>query len=270
MKVCQRIRPRALPRIARPRLAGMILTASTICPGTISLQAAPLRMPAQQLASLQTASLPTASLQPAAPQAAAPQAVAPQPASLQATSPQPASLQPTFRQTASRQTGSDPLGPAARSRSSATTAVAVTAGPAPARLPSVPLLLAQGPAVAPTPQTGAAAAAEAGLVTIESDRQQADNSSGVITASGNVRITYPGRRLVATARQAQYFSREGRLVLSGDVDVIDADGQRIRAERLVYRLDSGRLVASPAQGQQVYSRLRLQSGSGSPAPTLLP
>ena len=174
MKVCQRIRPRALPRIARPRLAGMILTASTICLGTISLQAAP---------------------------------------------------QPS---------------------------------------------LAQGPAAAPIAPTAAAAVAVTGLVTIESDRQQADNSSGVITASGNVRITYPERRLVATARQAQYFSREGRLVLSGDVDVIDADGQRIRAERLVYRLDSGRLVASPAQGQQVYSRLRLQSGSGSPAPTLLP
>jgi lipopolysaccharide export system protein LptA len=256
MKVCQRIRPRALPRIARPRLAGMILTASTICPGAISLQAAPLRMPAQQSASLQTVFLQPASLQ-----SVAPQSVAPQPASLQATAPQPASLQ----------TGSDPHGPAARSRPRAT-AAAVTASPALARLPSAPQqgLLAQGPAAAPTPQTGAAAAAGAGLVTIESDRQQADNGSGVITASGNVRITYPERRLVATARQAQYFSREGRLVLSGDVDVIDADGQRIRAERLVYRLDSGRLVASSAQGQQVYSRLRLQSGSGSPAPTLLP
>jgi lipopolysaccharide export system protein LptA len=76
--------------------------------------------------------------------------------------------------------------------------------------------------------------------------------------------------MVATSRQAQYFSREGRLVLSGDVDVIDGDGQRIRAERLVYRLDSERLVALPTQGRQVYSRLRLQSQPGSPAPTLLP
>lgn len=132
-----------------------------------------------------------------------------------------------------------------------------------------PGLSAQAPAaVGPTQPRPSAPAGS--MVTIESDSQQADNRSGVITAIGNVRITYPERGMVATSRQAQYFSREGRLVLSGDVDVIDGDGQRIRAERLVYRLDSERLVALPTQGRQVYSRLRLQSQPGSPAPTLLP
>lgn len=63
--------------------------------------------------------------------------------------------------------------------------------------------------------------------------------------------------MVATSRQAQYFSKEGRLVLSGDVDVIDAQGQHIRAERLVYNLDQERLVAQPIPGQQVRSKLRL-------------
>jgi lipopolysaccharide export system protein LptA len=106
-----------------------------------------------------------------------------------------------------------------------------------------------------------AASADAGLVTIESDTQQADNRTGVVTAIGNVRIQYPDRHMVATSRQAQYFSKEGRLVLTGDVDVIDADGQRIRAERLVYRLDSERLLAEPSNGKQVYSRLRLQNQS---------
>jgi len=103
---------------------------------------------------------------------------------------------------------------------------------------------------------------ESGLVTIESDQQLADNRTGIVTASGNVRITDPQRGLIATARQAQYFSREARLVLSGDVQVIDAQGQRIRAERLVYRLDSERLQAEPSAGRQVVSRLRLQSSPG--------
>ena len=79
--------------------------------------------------------------------------------------------------------------------------------------------------------------------------QQADNRTGVITATGNVRITYPDRRMVATSRQAQYYSKEGRLVLTGDVDVIDEEGQRIRAERIVYRLDSERVVAEPQPGR---------------------
>ena len=77
--------------------------------------------------------------------------------------------------------------------------------------------------------------------------------------------------MVATSRQAQYFSKEGRLVLTGDVDVIDADGQRIRAERLVYRLDSERLLAEPPAGKQVYSRLRLQNkAAATGAKPLLP
>lgn len=106
------------------------------------------------------------------------------------------------------------------------------------------------------------AAASGGMVTIESDQQQADNRTGIVTATGNVRIVYPERGLRATARQVQYFSKEARLVLSGDVDVIDADGQRIRAERLVYRLDSERLQADPGSGRQVVSKLRLQNPSG--------
>ncbi|MEB3242980.1 MAG: LPS export ABC transporter periplasmic protein LptC [Cyanobacteriota bacterium] len=98
-------------------------------------------------------------------------------------------------------------------------------------------------------------------MTIESDTQQADNQTGIITAIGNVKITYPAKGMVATSRQAQYFSKEGRLVLSGDVDVIDADGQRIRAEQLIYNLNQERLTAQPSKGQQVTSKLRLSPAS---------
>jgi len=105
-----------------------------------------------------------------------------------------------------------------------------------------------------------------GLVTIESDLQKADNTTGVVTATGNVRIVYPDQRVVATARQAQYFSREGRVVLSGDVDVVQDTGHSIRAERLVYLVERERIVAEPAPGNQVITRYRLnatqpQSGS---------
>lgn len=98
-----------------------------------------------------------------------------------------------------------------------------------------------------------------GLVTIESDLQKADNSTGVVTATGNVRIVYPDQRVVATARQAQYFSREGRVVLSGDVDVLQEGGHSIRAERLVYLVERERVVAEPALGEQVVSRYRLNA-----------
>lgn len=128
-------------------------------------------------------------------------------------------------------------------------ATVVLAPPTPA---STPLSSSVSPS-----QAAPAISGSQGLVTIESDIQQGDNQTGVVTATGNVKITYPDKGMVATSRQAQYFSKEGRLVLSGDVDVIDAQGQHIRAERLVYNLDQERLVAQPIPGQQVRSKLRL-------------
>jgi lipopolysaccharide export system protein LptA len=94
----------------------------------------------------------------------------------------------------------------------------------------------------------------AGVVSIESDLQRADNLTGIVTASGNVRIVYPDRRVVATARQAQYFSREGRVVLSGDVDVIQTEGPSIQADRITYLVEEQRLMALPPEGGQVLSR----------------
>jgi lipopolysaccharide export system protein LptA len=104
------------------------------------------------------------------------------------------------------------------------------------------------------------------MVTIESDSQKADNVTGIVTATGNVRITYPAKGMVATARQAQYYSKEGKLVLLGDVDVIDSEGQRIRAEKITYRLDNERIVAEPQAGRQVTSRLKIRQ-SAAPAAT---
>ncbi len=101
-------------------------------------------------------------------------------------------------------------------------------------------------------------AAEAGVITIESDLQSADNNTGVITASGNVRLVHADRGLVATSRQAQYFTEEDRIVLSGDVDVIQTDGNLLRADRFTYLLEDGRAIARPLPGQQVFSQWSLQ------------
>jgi len=105
-----------------------------------------------------------------------------------------------------------------------------------------------------------------GLVTIESDLQQADNTTGVVTATGNVRILYPDQRVVATARQAQYFTKEGRVVLSGDVDVIQDDGHAVRAELVTYFVNQERLIAEPPPGQQVVTRYRLNAPAPAPTP----
>ena len=116
------------------------------------------------------------------------------------------------------------------------------------------------------PVSAQTAEAEDSLITIESDTQSADNITGVVTALGNVRIVYPSRGMVATSRQAQYFSREALLVLSGDVDVVQEDGNSIRAERVTYNLDDERALAKPMPGQQVQSTLLLKQSHSSQTP----
>jgi len=126
-----------------------------------------------------------------------------------------------------------------------------------------------------SPATPAAASATPGstspgagpLITVQSDLQQADNTTGVVTATGNVRVLYPEKKLVATARQAQYFTKEGRIVLIGDVDVVQEGGNRLKAQRVTYLVAADRLVADPAQGDQVKSWFRIKRQSAVvPAP----
>ena len=105
-----------------------------------------------------------------------------------------------------------------------------------------------------------------GLITIESDQQAADSVTGVITASGNVRLVHDQRGVVATSRQAQYFTKASRIVLSGDVDVVQRDGNLLKADRVIYLLDEERAIATPLEGAQVFSSWTLKSSEPKPEP----
>lgn len=107
-------------------------------------------------------------------------------------------------------------------------------------------LAASSIALAQTPQQ------QASPITVRSDIQEANSETGVITARGNVHIDYPSRQIQATAAQAQYFSRERRLVLSGNVYVLQ-QGNSMRAETMTYLIDEGRFIATPKNSRQVES-----------------
>ncbi|MFP4133075.1 MAG: LptA/OstA family protein [Halothece sp.] len=89
-------------------------------------------------------------------------------------------------------------------------------------------------------------------MTVTSDVQEANSETGVITARGNVRINYPTQELQATSAQAQYFRSERRLILTGNVDVVQGDNN-IKAEKVTYLLDEGQFVATPKEQEQVQS-----------------
>lgn len=89
-------------------------------------------------------------------------------------------------------------------------------------------------------------------LTLRADVQEANAITGVITARGNVQINYPARQIQATSVQAQYYSREKRIVLQGDVYVLQGSNS-LRGETITYLIEEGRFVALPNNGQQVES-----------------
>ena len=102
------------------------------------------------------------------------------------------------------------------------------------------------------PPTARAQTPKSGAITLKSDIQESNSQTGVITARGNVQINYPARQIQATATQAQYYSRERRLILTGNVYVLQK-GNSLRAEEMTYLIDEGRFIAKPQGDRQVES-----------------
>jgi len=108
-------------------------------------------------------------------------------------------------------------------------------------------------ALAPTAiETATAQSNNGRALTIRAEIQQANANTGVVTAKGNVQLSYPARQIQATADQAQYFSRERRIILTGNVYVLQ-QGNSLRAATITYLIDEGRFVALPQAKQQVES-----------------
>ena len=98
--------------------------------------------------------------------------------------------------------------------------------------------------------TTAQAPAAGQAIRLEANKTEANARTGVVVAQGNVRINYPARQIQATSAQAIYYSKERRIVLSGDVYVLQ-EGNSLRGEQITYLVDEGRFVALPQPNRQV-------------------
>jgi lipopolysaccharide export system protein LptA len=88
-------------------------------------------------------------------------------------------------------------------------------------------------------------------LTIRADVQEANSITGVVTATGNVKMSYPARQIDAVAEQAQYFSKEQRVVLTGNVIVNQEGVNSIKAQTITYLVTEGKFIAAPPNNQQV-------------------
>lgn len=100
-------------------------------------------------------------------------------------------------------------------------------------------------------------------LTIQADTQEANSKTEVVTAKGNVRLNYPSRKVQARANLAQYFIKQKRILLTGNVS-IDQDGNTLVGESVVYLIEEGKFIANPKANQQVRSNYIVpeQGGTG--------
>ncbi len=133
---------------------------------------------------------------------------------------------------------------------------------------ALPLMLALPIALPIATQAPIAQAAPAQTLQLRANTTEANAITGVVVARGNVLITYPARSIEATAAQAIYFSKENKIVLSGNVVVLqDGGGNSLRGDTITYLVKEGRFTATPQEGRQVEATYTIQD---SPAPTPAP
>jgi lipopolysaccharide export system protein LptA len=89
-------------------------------------------------------------------------------------------------------------------------------------------------------------------LTILSNIQEANTKTEIITARGNVRLTYPEKKLQARANTAQYNIKEQQIVLSGNVLVVN-NGSSLQGDTITYLIEEGRFVAKQKPGIPVQS-----------------
>ena len=101
-----------------------------------------------------------------------------------------------------------------------------------------------------------------GLV-IQADTQEANSKSEIVTARGNVRLNYPSKKVRASANLAQYYLKQKRILLTGNV-VINQNGNTLEGESITYLVEEGKFIANPKPNKQVISNYILpdQGGKG--------
>ncbi len=113
-----------------------------------------------------------------------------------------------------------------------------------------------------TPVVQAVQQNQQGLL-IQADIQEANSKTEVVTARGNVRLNYPSRKVQASANLAQYYVKQKRILLTGNV-VINQNGNTLEGESITYLIEEGKFIANPKVKQQVRSNYILpdQGGKG--------
>jgi lipopolysaccharide export system protein LptA len=111
------------------------------------------------------------------------------------------------------------------------------------------------------PMMSATAGPKAQGLLIQAQTQEADAKTEVVTARGNVRLNYSARQLQARANLAQYYTKQRKVILTGNVLIVQ-NGNSIQGESITYLIDEGKFIATPKTKQQIRSTYLLPDENG--------
>lgn len=99
--------------------------------------------------------------------------------------------------------------------------------------------------------------------TLDADTQEANSKTEVATVRGNVKFNYPSRKIQGKADLGQYYIKQKRIVLTGNVSIVQ-NGNTLEGESITYSIGEGKFVANPKVNKQVRSNYLVpeQGGKG--------
>jgi lipopolysaccharide export system protein LptA len=119
----------------------------------------------------------------------------------------------------------------------------------------------KAPSKTPAPTTSTTPAKNSQGLLIQAQTQSADSKTGIVTAQGDVRLNYAAKKVRAKANLAQYYLKQKRVILSGNV-VIDRDGDTIQGESVTYLIEEGKFIVTPKPNTQIRSTYLVRDEEG--------
>ena len=91
-------------------------------------------------------------------------------------------------------------------------------------------------------------------ILIESNKQTSDLKNSIFYAEGEVIITNTNKEFIAKSKKAIFYKLTGKIKLTGNVEVLTSDLNKIKAGEILYYLKENKFEAISEKNQRVNTK----------------
>ena len=92
-------------------------------------------------------------------------------------------------------------------------------------------------------------------ILIESNKQRSDLKNSIFYAEGEVIITNTNKEFIAKSEKAIFYKLTGKIKLTGNVEVLTSDLNKIKAGEILYYLKENKFEAISEKNQRVNTKI---------------